>query len=60
MSCYCHECQKYYASLGIARHRAMHRDKKEKCKITYSDGSIIEFDYSDKKPDSITSPSCLT
>ena len=29
---------KYFHWLGIARHRAMHRDKKEDCKITYSNG----------------------
>ena len=38
MPCYCHKCKKYFNSLGIARHRAMHRDKFENVKITYSNG----------------------
>ena len=36
--CYCHTCNKDYHYLGISRHRAMHRDKQEKCKITYTHG----------------------
>ena len=36
--CYCHTCEKYFHYLGITRHRAMHRDKKENCKITYTHG----------------------
>lgn len=35
---YCHTCEKEFKSLGIARHRAMHRDKNENCKITNSFG----------------------
>ena len=38
MSCYCHNCKKYFHWLGIARHRAMHRDRNEDCKITYTHG----------------------
>ena len=37
--CTCHTCDKDFHYLGIARHRAMHRDKNEICEITYSDGS---------------------
>ena len=37
--CICHTCNKEFNHLGIARHRAMHRDRKEICEITYSDGS---------------------
>jgi len=43
---YCHKCKKYFHYLGIARHRAMHRDKKERVEITNSKGKkhIYEFD----------------
>lgn len=27
--CYCHTCDTELNSLGVARHRAMHRDKKK-------------------------------
>lgn len=43
--CYCHTCDKEFNSLGIARHRAMHRDKKEDCKIIYKDGTIINHKF---------------
>lgn len=33
----CETCNKYIKSLGIARHRAMHRDKKERCVIRFFD-----------------------
>lgn len=36
--CYCYTCERYFHSLGIARHRAMHRDKREDCKIKYANG----------------------
>jgi len=44
--CYCHTCDKDYHHLGIARHRAMHRDKREDCKITYSTGRTYDYDFS--------------
>ena len=44
--CYCRTCKRVIQSLGIARHRAAHRDKKEKCIITYSSGKTYEHDYS--------------
>ena len=31
--------------MGIARHRAMHRDKNEKCIIGYSNGDRYEHNY---------------
>ena len=40
---------KNYHSLGIARHRAMHRDKEEDCEITFSDNETYSFKYSQKK-----------
>jgi len=47
--CYCHTCKKEFHYLGITRHRAMHRDKKEKCEITYTHGDKYIHDYTNKK-----------
>ena len=47
--CYCHTCQKSYHSLGIARHRAMHRTNKEDCKITYLGGDTYLHPYASKE-----------
>ncbi len=47
-NCYCYTCKKWFHYLGIARHRAMHRDKKENCKISYTDGSKYKYSYGDK------------
>jgi len=46
--CHCHTCGKDFHWLGIARHRAMHRDKREKCTITYTHGDTWDHDYSRK------------
>jgi hypothetical protein len=43
--CYCHTCDKYFHYLGITRHRAMHRDRHEKCKITFTHGDTYSWDY---------------
>lgn len=43
--CYCFTCKKYINSQGIARHRAMHRDKKEYCKIQFSGGETYSYHY---------------
>lgn len=45
-NCYCHTCNKYFHYLGINRHRAMHREKKENCRITYTYGDTWDFKYS--------------
>ena len=45
MVCYCYTCKKNFNSLGIARHRAMHRDKEEYCKIQLSTGKLYEYHY---------------
>lgn len=49
-SCYCHTCSKSFHYLGIAKHRAMHRDKKEDCEITYTNGDtyLHRFSVSEK------------
>lgn len=44
-NCYCHTCKKDYHYLGIARHRAMHRKKKENCEITYTNGDTYGHKY---------------
>ncbi len=46
---YCHNCKKDFHPLGIMRHRAMHRDKKENCKITFSNGKTYLYTYGEKK-----------
>jgi hypothetical protein len=49
MSCYCHTCKKEFHYLGIARHRAKHRDNKEDCKITFSHGDTYSWKYFERK-----------
>lgn len=44
--CYCHNCKKHYHHLGIMMHRAMHRSRGEKVKITFSMGDTYEYDFS--------------
>jgi len=46
--CYCLTCKKDFHYLGIARHRAMHREKKEYCEIQYTNGQIYKHDYREK------------
>jgi len=43
---YCHTCDKPFQSLGIARHRAMHRDKREDCVISLLNGTF-KYKYSE-------------
>lgn len=43
---YCYRCQRTIHSLGLPRHRAMHRDKKENCSICTPDGRIIDYHFS--------------
>jgi len=45
-NCRCITCEKDFHYLGIARHRAMHRDRREGCIIQYSNGSTYAYDYS--------------
>jgi hypothetical protein len=47
--CYCHTCKKEFHHFGIARHRAMHRDKKEDCVITFSGGDKYLYRFSERK-----------
>ena len=47
-TCYCYNCDKWFHSLGISRHRAKHRDNREDCKIKYPYGVIKEHQFSKK------------
>jgi hypothetical protein len=44
--CYCHTCKRDFHYLGISRHRAMHRDKKEDCVISYTNGDRYRHEFS--------------
>jgi len=44
-NCTCHTCHKDFHHLGISRHRAMHRARKERCRISYSHGGICLYKY---------------
>ena len=45
-TCYCHTCRRRFHSMGIARHRAMHRDKREDCTIRFTSGDTYTWRYS--------------
>jgi len=47
--CFCYTCGRYFNYMGIARHRSMHRDKKEDCKIRYTNGDVFLYAFSDRK-----------
>ena len=44
--CYCHRCRRWFHWLGITRHRAMHRDKKQDVTITYTNGVMYTHKFS--------------
>ena len=52
-NCYCHTCEKYFHYLGINRHRAMHRDKKECCKITFTHGNTVIYKFDEKDAEKV-------
>lgn len=41
----CINCNKELKTLGMTRHRAMHRDRKEYCQMMDSDGNIHHYHY---------------
>jgi hypothetical protein len=47
--CYCYTCDRAFHYLGIARHRKMHKEKHEDCKIGYTNGDTYNHRYSEKK-----------
>jgi hypothetical protein len=48
MSTYCHTCKKRIRALDIMRHRAMHRDKNQDCRITYTHGDTYTHEFSNR------------
>jgi hypothetical protein len=56
-TCYCHTCKKDFHFFGIARHRAMHRKRKEYCKISYTNGDTYEYLYNKPVEPTKDSPS---
>ena len=46
--CFCHTCDREFHHLGIARHRAKHRDKHENCTIQFSTGQTIKYTFEKK------------
>ena len=47
-NCYCHTCKKTFHYLGIARHRRGHLDRRENCKITYTNGDTYLHKFREK------------
>jgi len=47
-NCYCITCKKWFHYLGITRHRAMHRDRKEDCEITYTNSDTCLHQFSNR------------
>jgi len=46
-NCTCHTCKRRSHYLGITRHRAMHRDRREDCHITYTHGDSYVHKYAE-------------
>ena len=44
---YCITCKRWFHHMGIARHRAMHRDRREDCRVMYTNGDTYSFNYSE-------------
>lgn len=49
-STYCHTCDRHFHHLGIARHTAMPRDRREDCTVTYTHGDTFTFAFSERQP----------
>jgi len=43
--CWCYTCAKSFHYLGIAKHRAKHRDNRERCEIWYTSGKNVVHDF---------------
>lgn len=48
--CYCRTCERAFHALGINRHRAMHRDRREDCVIEYTHGDVYAHRFSRLSP----------
>ena len=44
-NCYCYTCKKRFHYLGIARHRTAHKERKEDCKISYTNGDTYIYRF---------------
>ena len=53
-NCYCFTCKKELHYLGIASHRAAHRNRSEKCKIMYTNGDVYEHDFSKQHSEKVS------
>lgn len=49
-NCYCHTCAKAFHYMGIASHRAAHRERREDCTITFTYGETITWKFSRCEP----------
>lgn len=49
-TCYCHNCKRWFHSLGIMRHRAMHRDRRDPHVVIdfYKTGYSETYDFSQR------------
>lgn len=45
---YCYTCGCGFHPLGIARHRAMHRDRKENCVIRFDTYGVVRYPFADE------------
>lgn len=48
-NCHCYTCDRDFHCLGIMRHRAMHRDRREDCDIEYTYGDRYIHRYAEPK-----------
>jgi len=46
-NCYCHTCDKPFHYLGVANHRLRHKNRKEDCWITYTNGDTYAYKFSE-------------
>jgi len=44
--CYCYTCEREIHHLGIMSHRAAHRRRGEDCKIEFSTGRVVAYQFS--------------
>ena len=47
--CTCLTCDRDIHHLGIMSHRAMHRRRKENCRIEFSDGRVVSYKFEEAK-----------
>lgn len=44
-NCYCHTCARDFHYLGIARHVAAHKKRKEDCRVTFTSGDTYMYRF---------------